>query len=146
ADRRPGDLPWIDILKPGFDSCADTSQATRRLPRYVSPARGGIRHTLARRLRRYLSEVRTESRLGSPQGISLERFEEAARKSRRSSRAHWRRPSGPRTVSPARQRHSFQRFADASRDAEDAGTRPPSCRRGRARREELEHATGARRT
>src|SRR4029453_3412828 len=136
ADRRPGDLPWIDILKPGFDSCADTSQATRRLPRYLSPARGGIRHTLARRLRRHLSEVRTESRLGSPQGISLERFEETAWKSRRSSPAHWRRPPWPRTVPPTRQRHSFQRLADASRDAEDAGARNASCGRLCSGREE----------
>ena len=84
--------------------------ARRRLPRYLSPARVGLRPLLAGRIRVDVHAVRPARRIRSAEGVSPQRLEEAARQPRRSPRAHRRGLPRPRAVPPPRQRPAVSRI------------------------------------
>ena len=64
------------------------SRARRRVPRHVPPARGRLRHLLAKRATPRRSGSSDAGRVRSAEGVPPERLEEAARQPRGSPRAH----------------------------------------------------------
>ena len=95
--------------------------ARRRLPRYLPPARVGLRPLLAGRIRVDVHAVRPAGGIRPAEGVSPQRLEEAARQPRRSPRAHRPGLPRPRALPPHRQRPAVSRAADDARDAEGRG-------------------------